>query len=424
MASKHRESKEPGVRPGLLVALRVLVGAALAISVYLAWVSLTSSRAVGCGPQSGCDAVLKSRWAYWLGVPVSLPAIGVYALFLGMTLCLGPARPAEQRRRTWQVMIFLGALIAGAAVWFVVVQAGIIHRFCPFCMTAHGCGLAAALLVLRGAPIRGVPESHAHRQQQVYVAPGLARRIAGAAAAGVVVLVAGQCLQAYQTFAVKSLNEGAARADVERVLTLHDGAFKFNLRETPLMGSPDASNVIVSLFDYTCQHCQHAHGAIRQAQDLFSNRLAVLSLPMPLSSNCNTSIKYPHPRHAEACEYAKLGLAVWRADRARHREFDDWLFATYPPRSLETARAQAAQWVGTNALQKALQDPWITNILAQGMALHATNWLKLQVGALPELVIGSNVIAGVIERPQILESLRLQLNLTTNSPVTPPLAGR
>ena len=52
---------------------------------YLAWVSIHNGPAAGCGPESGCNAVLQSRWAYWLDLPVSVPAVLVYLALLGMT---------------------------------------------------------------------------------------------------------------------------------------------------------------------------------------------------------------------------------------------------------------------------------------------------------------------------------------------------
>ena len=61
-----RQPRQDGqVRPGLLRAIRLFALAAMAISAYLAWISYTGGKPVGCGPESGCDKVLQSRWAYW-----------------------------------------------------------------------------------------------------------------------------------------------------------------------------------------------------------------------------------------------------------------------------------------------------------------------------------------------------------------------
>jgi len=53
---------------------------------YLAWVAIHHGPAAGCGPTSGCSAVLQSRWAYWLNIPVSAPAVLVYLALFGATI--------------------------------------------------------------------------------------------------------------------------------------------------------------------------------------------------------------------------------------------------------------------------------------------------------------------------------------------------
>ena len=58
--------------------VRLLCGVAFCVSAYLLYGSLTGDRLAGCGPESGCDAVLRSRWAYIFGLPVSLPALMLY----------------------------------------------------------------------------------------------------------------------------------------------------------------------------------------------------------------------------------------------------------------------------------------------------------------------------------------------------------
>ena len=401
--------------PVLLPAVRGLVCVAMAISAYLAWLSLIHGKVAGCGPESGCDAVLKSRWAYWFGVPVSLPALAVYAGVLGVSFRLDEKLGPNPCRRRWQILIALACMILGAAAWFVLVQLALIHRVCPFCMAAHGCGAAAAL-VLGGGPIRRPSQISGQREKQVYVAPAVARKLALLAGVGVTCLMAGQCLQPFRAFEVKNLARGDSPAPTpDRFFSLYGDAFRFNLRELPLLGSPAASNVMVSLFDYTCPHCREVHPLLQQAERLFRDRLAILSLPMPLDTNCNWILRYQNPKHRGGCEYAKLGLAVWRADRSKHQEFDDWLFTNQPLPALDQARWRAAGLVGSNALLAALADSWITNLLAHNIALYDTNHSRLNVGAMPELMIGSNVISGQVQFPDLLRSLGLQFGLATNS---------
>ena len=71
------------LRGGSALAIRLLFLAAALISAYLLSVSLSGGTAVGCAPGSSCDAVLKSRWGYFLGIPVSLFAVLPHVLGTG-----------------------------------------------------------------------------------------------------------------------------------------------------------------------------------------------------------------------------------------------------------------------------------------------------------------------------------------------------
>ncbi|HCZ03366.1 MAG TPA: hypothetical protein DHV39_08130, partial [Verrucomicrobiales bacterium] len=79
--------------------VRALLASAMAITAYLAFVSLSSEGGTpGCGPDSGCDQVLTSPWAYWLGIPVSLPGLALYGVFLLSTFSLKMNHLGKARR--------------------------------------------------------------------------------------------------------------------------------------------------------------------------------------------------------------------------------------------------------------------------------------------------------------------------------------
>src|ERR1017187_10905329 len=92
-------------------------------------------------------------------VPVSVPALLVYLALLGMTVLL-PKRPSpDDQRGSWAAIIILSVSVAGAALWFVGLQVFVLKAFCKFCMTAHACGFAAALLCLRKIPLALDPDT-------------------------------------------------------------------------------------------------------------------------------------------------------------------------------------------------------------------------------------------------------------------------
>jgi uncharacterized membrane protein len=467
---------------------RFLLVLAMGLSGYLLYVSLRGGAVAGCGPDSGCDQVLKSRWAYWFGLPVSAPALLAYASLLAATQWLRKSAPARQRQ-VWRVMVALAVMIMGAAAWFIFLMIFIIKGLCPFCLVAHTGGIIIALLILRNAPIRPVPELPWQKEKQVYVPPGLALKFGLAGLAGIAVLVTGQVLHKKQMYVVKVLPNinkqpglatnflltttnqpfltvttaaplmaktsslpisnrpptatnllspppivaaapsnppppprpplllpsnltatavpPLANSGMGRVITTHGGLFQYDMGELPLIGSTNAPQVIVSLFDYTCHHCQIMHGQLLEVHKALSNQLAIVSLPVPLDAECNHMINRTHRTASNACNYARLGLAVWRADRLRFPQFDDWMFSRPLPPTIMEANTYAANLVGADKLVQALADKWIAERLQKNVTIYHTNFVLLQTGQMPQLIIGQRVSVGHLNSaPDLLKMLQ------------------
>jgi len=438
MPSKSKNSPAEGlVHPRLVLVIRLLVAAAIGFACYLLWVALTGSSVAGCGPDSACDKVLHSRWSRWLSLPVSALALLVYAAVFAGTFWLRPTVERRQQRRAWSVLIPCAVVLIGAAVWFLVVQSFILKSFCPFCLTAHGCGLAAAVMLLYSAPFRPLPEKAWQQEKQVFVPPTLRRKLVLIALAGVALLVAGQFVgspgkqfqvatlegkvekimssnilitatQAAPSMAA-SPTQNVPRLDVapvanKDVVSIYDGKIQISLREVPVIGPAQAPYSIVSLFDYTCHHCRIMHAHLMEAHRKFQDQLAIVSLPMPLCEKCNHTIKRSPRAHAEACDYARIGLAVWRANRNAQAKFDDWMFGPASPPSLAEARQYASQISGFIGFEAALKDPWIDQQIQRDVSIYETNYLR-GLGSMPQLLIGTNLTSGNFGRVEDLYKL-------------------
>lgn len=133
-------------RKYLALAITLIALIDLGVSGYLSWVALEAGKVVGCGAASGfdCDEVLASRWSKWLGLPVSL--FGTLTYLGILALCW----PAAARPRSWATtaLFTLGLMAAGAAVWFIGLQAFVIGSYCLYCMAAHCCGIVVAVLTM------------------------------------------------------------------------------------------------------------------------------------------------------------------------------------------------------------------------------------------------------------------------------------
>jgi len=448
MSAKKKHSPDDGsTRPGVLVLIRLLVAVAMCVSAYLAWVSLSGSSVVGCGPESGCDKVLSSRWARWFGAPVSAFALMVYSLILGASFRLTKNTPAVVQRKAWGWLVPCAIIVAGSALWFVGLQVFVVKAFCPYCMVAHGCGFAAALLLLFNAPLRNAPDKPWELEKQVFISPRSARKAALVAVTALALLVSGQVVHKPQTFVVQPIgaptnapaeSKPAATAVVStniptpsaapaspplpvvasnqsmapRMFPMYGGRFQVNLHEIPTIGPSTNVQVVVSLFDYTCHHCRSMHPTLVEAQRMFSNSLVIVSLPMPLDPGCNPTMRRANPNHTNACEYAKLGLAVWRADRSKHHDFDEYLMTGEKPPPIDLARQHAAQLVGAVALDQAQQDPWVEQQLAMSVAMYEMAYRAGQ-GSMPQLIVGQNVAVGTYLKDDLIKLLVDNLGLKT-----------
>jgi len=446
MSRKRHQRKQVPVDPpqgrGGLAVVRVLILAAMIGSSYLAWAALGGERLPGCGPESGCDEVLSSRWARIFGIPVAWGALLVYGALGWAAGGVRSDSTVAVQRAVRAVAWFAAVLTLGAAAWFVGLQVFVVGAVCVYCMSVHACGSAAALLVLLKMPlIQSREASRLHRVGALVSRPAAVGLAMGALAA-VALLGLGQSWREPPALVSRSLpggieigltapgdvvadsgNAGAAQREVaavgRRTLRLHGGTFEFDLDEVPYLGAAEAPQVVMNLFDYSCQHCRVLHGFLGEARRTFSNELGIVSLPAPLDPGCNALVPRHLPDHTNACVYARIGLAVWRADREQLEAFDRWMFTPARPPTPEAARAHAIGLVGAEAFARASQDPWIENQLEQATRLFATNYALSRISRLPQLVIGTNIVVGNFRRVDALyQLLSTHLNL-----VVPPAAA-
>jgi uncharacterized membrane protein/protein-disulfide isomerase len=369
-----------------LLLIRILAAVSAVVSTYLLVTSLRGGIVAGCGPASGCEDVLASRWAYWLGLPVSGPALLIYATMFVATFWATPDRSPPTRQRAMTLLSIAALVVVAAALWFVTLQIFVVRHFCPYCLVAHGAATGAAILVLRSRP----------RPSRV---------AAIGAALGAAALLAGHWINRPATHEVavqaRSAPEPAAakvgQPGQPRELEILGGLFKINVDEVPLIGRRDAPAVMVSLLDYTCPHCRQMHGLLLEAERAHRGKLAIATLPMPLDAACNKLIARTSPQHENACQYARLGLAVWRADPSKMDRFNDWLFEPAVPPGMASALGFAQEIVGDEALGRAMNDPWVEKQLAQDIAIYETTYKRFGKGAMPLLIIGDNIVFGGLE---------------------------
>jgi len=429
-SSKSKTSAQPpGPKAGVLWVIRLLVLCAAVVAGYLGWTSLSGSTVAGCGPESDCAQVLNSRWAYWFGVPVSLIALLVYAAIFTGTWRVQDFRPAPQRRVAWLWLIACAIGTLTAAGWFFSVQWFVIKSFCPYCLVAHGLGSIAALLILLNYPRRQLETKRPPRDETLALPTESVLRATLLSLGAVSVLVAGQIIYQPKTHAAlptanlsstnpatptiqpgstPSIAKVAPSNTAPRLWPIYKGAFQLDLNQVPLAGSPQAPHVLVSLFDYTCHHCREMHPLLAEVQKNLSNKVAVVNLPMPLDSECNPTVKRTHPKQTNACQYARIGLAVWRANQEMFDDYNHWFFGPEEPLPVETARAKAIELVGASNFEQALQDPWIDQQVKTDVAIYDVAY-RAGHGRMPQLIIGTNIYFGTMSRDDLSRFVVQQL---------------
>jgi len=129
--------------------LRGLCAAGLGISAYLAWTALNMKEVYGCSGSDffDCNHVLKSKWSRVFGLPVSIPACGLYASLLVLLSFARRPAPIRLQQMLWNC-ITVATIMAGlAALWFVGLQVFVLRHLCPYCLAVHSCGLTLAGLL-------------------------------------------------------------------------------------------------------------------------------------------------------------------------------------------------------------------------------------------------------------------------------------
>ncbi len=143
MANKKKnwvkqKSPSTGARPRLvlywILAVIALVG--LTDATFLTVAHLAGDDAV-CGSRVGCSTVLGSAYATMWGIPTA--TFGAVAYFVVFSLAVLVASGYARLRR---FLILVVSMMFLASLYFLYLQAFVLHAFCPFCL------LSAALTFL------------------------------------------------------------------------------------------------------------------------------------------------------------------------------------------------------------------------------------------------------------------------------------
>jgi uncharacterized membrane protein len=364
----------------------VLTAIVLLLSVILCIHSISGHGLIGCTQGTSCNQVLGSKWSFLFGIiPVSALATGAYLTLLACILLIHSDNTGEQEKAfLYKAILIVCGAVTGSATWFIYLQYSMIHAFCPYCMTAHVLGIGISVLTV------------------IWCARQKTGRITLNIFAGILLAVILAVVQFLTT----------PRSLAERGFT--DEQLRYpNPAEMPIEGNPYAKHLITLLFDWQCSHCRRLHLQLPDAVSQLGDSIAVVCCPMSMSRECNPHIPQGIDRFRGSCQLMRTGLAVWRTDRSRYAEYEQWFMGTdinqaWHPRTVDEATSKAQELIGPEALDAALRDRWFdkyTDIVNElfGRTSRGT------VAAIPRLIYNGHIIIPEADTPSDLADLILSL---------------
>ena len=431
-------------------SIRALSLVAILISGYLAFASFQSEGPAGCGGSSiiDCDHVLRSRWSKWFVIPVSLPAVFVYACILTTSF-------VNRTNDSAQLILFSSSLAVGlAAIWFAGLQLFVIHKLCLYCLAVHSCGLAIALISicsLKGSSTQ--PSTSKTLVTSVCVAFGAflllaVGQIVATPSGEFVITESGDTeaqppavadfadLRSERTTTLKPpipqhegnsklpqdsdlnfLNESATTTKhgtssaplnnsattnqqngilssrvttTDRTIKILKGRQTVFVKDHPIIGDPNTPELFVKLFDYTCPDCRRLHGQLERFQKKRSEPIAVLLMPVPMNKKCNPYVIKDGNRHVFACELARIAIAIWMEEPTRFAKFHHWMMESSEPPSLPACKEMGRRILGGQRFENVISSSEVNRRLDYYTKIYRAAGAKV----IPKLFVRDRLIVG------------------------------
>jgi uncharacterized membrane protein len=262
---------------------------------------------------SGCEVAMMSpyssvmRTRVWGGLPIALPAMGIFAFLLWRALDL-ILRQADQRKAAANLLLATTVIPVGASVVMGYIAATELHAACKICIGIYGSSVAALIAAVLCR--REVLKAAVARPGGAHEPEALKVWLTGAAQLGAfVVLPASLYLMLAPDFSSYLGSCGALRETEDPYGIMIE------------LGGDTTSVEAIEIFDPLCPACrafeERLDASEVQAQ---LRRKAVL---FPLDSSCNWMVK--RSLHPGACTVSKAILCAEKDGSAV--AVIDWAFA-------------------------------------------------------------------------------------------------
>jgi protein-disulfide isomerase/uncharacterized membrane protein len=243
-----------------------------------------------------CDTVVTSPYGMLLRVPVSVWAIGFYALLLALTVRVAATGPPRRDRARADA---LALAVAGSlfSAYLAGISAFVLRTLCVLCAGLY----VVSAVCLAGAwfearPLRQAAARLIDRWHSVRRRPAVSFGVAGA---GIVV------------FALSGWLGAQTRLTREQVFQSNPQFFDWYTSQpvidTPIdggysQGAEKAPIHLVEFSDFECPHCAQAYVTLKDLLPRYQNEIRFTYHHFPLSNECNDAMS--NKGHEHACRAA------------------------------------------------------------------------------------------------------------------------
>ncbi len=365
----------------------IFVIAAIGITIYLLRTTLLGAQAAGCGPDSNCDDVLSSKYAYIGPIPVSLLALPLYIIIgLSHGLSLKGKRNLDLLGNASSILVVL------SAIYFVGLQVFIIGSYCPYCIATHVFASVAGILVWKTKLAKSTTRSIKAVYGTAIMAWFLtitAQVFVGNEPDNPEPQLVGQkeLSQHKQTIISTNSPSSNKKTRAERMVN----TYGLDVEKMPIIGSEEADHIDIVLVDYTCKYCRNLHKTLTRITRQYPEKFAFIIAPMPLDAQCNTTLAArgfkTQKAHIEACEFAKLAMSLYRTDPKSFHWWDKEILDMPAFPKYQDALKLAKEITNTEKLVSYLLSPWTQKQIDISTSIYGSHYKKYGKGSMPQLIV-------------------------------------
>jgi uncharacterized membrane protein len=228
-----------------------------------------------------CDKVVTSPYASLLRLPVSVWAIGFYAVLLGLAVRAASAPPRERDQARADA---LACAVAGSgfSAYLAVISAFVLKTLCLLCAGLYAVSLVSlAAATVHAMPLREAAARLFERWRAVRQRPALSTAVAGAIV-GVIALSSWLGAQTRLT-REQVFRSNPQFYDWYTSQPIVDAKVDGGIAEGP----PNAPIQLVEFSDFECPHCAQAYMTLRDLLPRYRDQIRFTYHHFPLSSDCN-----------------------------------------------------------------------------------------------------------------------------------------